>query len=159
MITVIENKDSIEGVFKNKKEAEKYLLAHPQKETCVLKDTRLNNLPLYIVECNFGEFNYCLTEEELINFVKEIDLNKTDNNEDLKMKIHAIFKHFNRINLLNKGGYTIHFIYEHDINEIKNGNIDRLKDVFIYRKRTRCEIDIIHSDSILLAKALDLDEI
>jgi len=51
MIAVIENKDFVEAVFKDKKKAEKYLLDHPQKEICVLKDIKADNFPFYNTVC------------------------------------------------------------------------------------------------------------
>jgi len=179
MITIIENKNFIEGIFLNREEAGKYLLDHPQKEKCAVKETMADNFPLYIVECNFGKFDYCFTKDELINFIKNINLKKirkskgtvfrVDENNDTKTKkreelnitIYVIDEPF-----INKeknsdamGGLKHYHIADEKINQVKNGNIDSLKELLDWSNLTRREIDDIYTDSVLLARALGLDSI
>jgi len=149
MITVIENKNFVEGIFLNREEAEKYLSDHPQKEKCVIKDMKFDHFPLYVVECNFGKFDYCHTKDELINFIKEIDLNKVHKSKRTVFRVDEDnVTEMERVNelsitiyvinepVINKeknkdsmGGLEHYHIEEERINHVKNGNIDSIKEV------------------------------
>jgi hypothetical protein len=71
MMTILENQDFIEGMFKTRQEAEQYLSTHPQKETCVLKDMPFDAFPLFIIEICRGQFFYVSSEEKARQYIAD----------------------------------------------------------------------------------------
>jgi hypothetical protein len=73
-MTILENKNFIEGIFQTRNEAEQYLGKHPQKEKCLLKDMQLDTFPIYILEIEFGNFLYFSSKESANNYLNTIDI-------------------------------------------------------------------------------------
>jgi hypothetical protein len=131
MITVIENKDFIEGIFQNNEEAEKYLLDHPQKEKCILKNT-FDNFPFYVVEKEYGEFIYFLTKGKIINYIKNMVIDKNNKSEtvgEISITIYVIQKpYISKTKNKDTMGMFEHYHIEQDVlDKIRNGNSNELK--------------------------------
>ena len=143
MITIIENINFVEGIFLNTNEAENYLIDHPQKENCKIINNESASFPFFIVEYVFGKFDYCFTKEELIDYIKNIDKSKlqkskytifssNSNNierkEDLDITVYLIRNPFvsNNKNNDTMGWMEHDHIRENEIDEIKNGNTEKL---------------------------------
>jgi hypothetical protein len=131
MITVIENKDFIEGIFQKPEEAEKYLLDHPQKEKCILKNT-YDNFPFYVVEKEYGKFIYFSTKDEIITHIKNMDLkerNKSKMTEEINITIYIIKgPYISETKNKDAMGILEHYHIEQEVlNKIKNGNNNELK--------------------------------
>jgi hypothetical protein len=148
MIIVIENKDFIEGFFHNMEETEKYLLNHPQKDRCIIKDIMINEFPVYVIENGRGRFDYFSTKDEIVNYIKNIAMEKinkskittfyVDKNNETEVEtregvgfvIYKISTFFiNKDKNIDTMGMWEHYHIEQDlINEIKNENkIDNLR--------------------------------
>jgi hypothetical protein len=144
MITVIENINFVEGIFKSYKNAENYLTDHPKKENCKILDLNIKKFPFYIVEINFGDFVYFSSKEEIIvylmNFNMDIIKNKKSTNYLLykcneileterevvcekSITIYVIKKPFkNKVKNVDTMGAFEHYHIEQDILlEVKDG--------------------------------------
>jgi hypothetical protein len=74
MITVIENKDFVECVFKTKGEAEEYYSNHPSRETCRIIELEAKRFPIFVTEIGYGNFRYFPTKKSLIDFLRNLDI-------------------------------------------------------------------------------------
>ena len=74
MITVVENKDFVECVFRTKDEAETYYSAHPSRETCRIIELDSKRFPVFITEIGYGNLRYFTTKKTLIDFLRELDV-------------------------------------------------------------------------------------
>jgi hypothetical protein len=71
---VLENKDFIEGVFAIANEAEEYLLNHPDKDSCIVKEIKSEQYPLFIIEPCRGKFIYFSTKVDLLNHLSAMEM-------------------------------------------------------------------------------------
>ncbi len=77
MISILENKQFIEGIFLTKKEAENYFSVHPNKKNCRLVELAFDCFPFYILETANG-FVYTCNQEEVIKFANEVEMQAFD---------------------------------------------------------------------------------
>jgi hypothetical protein len=83
VITILENKETnfADGVFPNRKEAELYLSTHPCKEL-ELNELQFDDFPFFVIhEINPTEDGFCKpiyvsSQDEVINYVDQVDLKK-----------------------------------------------------------------------------------
>jgi viroplasmin and RNaseH domain-containing protein len=138
MITVIENKNFVEGIFASWENAEKYLIGHPGKETCLVKDITIKEFPFFIVETNFGEFIYFSTKEEIINYIRKINM------EEIKKKKRTIIRidenNNDEIERIEEESITIYVIKKPYINEVKNEDAMGIFEHYHIDKETLKEI-------------------
>jgi hypothetical protein len=76
MITVIENRDFVEGVFSAKEKACEYYAKHPSQNTCRIIETGFTSYPFFVTETKRGSFRYFAGKKELIAFMKETNLDE-----------------------------------------------------------------------------------
>ena len=74
MITVIENKDFVECLFKTRSKAEEYFAGHPSRETCKIIELETKHFPIFVTEIGYGNFKYFPSKKLLINFLRELDI-------------------------------------------------------------------------------------
>jgi len=74
MITVIENKDFVECVFKTRSKAEEYYSGHPSRKTCKIIELDAKRFPIFVTEIGYGNFRYFPSKKLLINFLRELDI-------------------------------------------------------------------------------------
>jgi hypothetical protein len=118
MITIIENTNFVEGIFFIRNDAEKYLLDHPKRENCLVKELMIEDFPLYVLEINFGKFIYISTKDGVINFIKEVDMNEITKKKSTIFKIDK--NNGTEVEEINEESITIYVIKEPFMNEIKN---------------------------------------
>ena len=74
MITILQTRDFIEGVFNSKTEAEKYYSNHPEKNSCQIIELTFQKYPFFMIEVEYGKFRYFENQHSFIAFLKEINL-------------------------------------------------------------------------------------
>jgi len=122
MITIIENRFFIEGIFNTLIEAENYLSEHPKKENCRLIETLFSTFPFYIIEIN-DKFTYT-NENEVIKYINGIDFDKIENNEELILNLYRISEPYKskKYNSDNMGILEHTHFTKGDIIELKESN-------------------------------------
>jgi hypothetical protein len=73
MITVLENKDFIEGVFTTRTEADEYFSKHPDKNMCRIIELPSGKYPVFVTESKRGRFNYFMEKSGLIAYLKALN--------------------------------------------------------------------------------------
>jgi hypothetical protein len=87
MITVIENRDFVEGVFNTPEEASGYYEKHPSQNTCRIIETGITGYPVFITETGRGNFRYFGGKNELIAFMKSVNLEELPKGTTLRVDI------------------------------------------------------------------------
>lgn len=73
-MTIIENRDFIEGIFSTKEEAANYLKNHPDTSQCRIIECNTSIFPVYAAETERGTFRYFNDEKAFIDFLRNVDL-------------------------------------------------------------------------------------
>jgi hypothetical protein len=87
MITVIENRDFVEGVFNTPEEASGYYEKHPSQTTCRIIETGITGYPVFITETGRGNFRYFGGKNELIAFMKSVNLEELPKSTSWRVNI------------------------------------------------------------------------
>jgi hypothetical protein len=144
MITVLENKETnfVDGVFPDKDETELYLLNHPGKEL-KLRELQFDRFPFFIIleinPCGCRKCNpiYVSYQDEVINYVKQVDLGKYTKQYDDPSDDQIFILDYIKENYSPKDKYFISHthIYKKEVAILKRfiaqGHIARAKrDIF-----------------------------
>ncbi len=73
-MTIIENRDFIEGIFYSQEEARNYLKHHPDTSQCRIIECNTSVFPIYAAETERGAFRYFNDEKAFIDFLRDLDL-------------------------------------------------------------------------------------
>jgi len=98
MITVVENNNDVVGIFTSHEDVENYLIDHPEKEKCLIKDLNISKFPFYIAEPNYGEFIYFSTKDELFNYFKEVNIEEVGDTRYVTIASFRIDDNGNSVN-------------------------------------------------------------
>jgi hypothetical protein len=93
MITIIENKNFVEGIFQTKDGAEKYLSSHPKRENCEIKELSFDFFPFYMLETDNG-FRYTCDQNEVIVFFEKQDIRDVTNPENVVFNLYRVTEPF-----------------------------------------------------------------
>jgi hypothetical protein len=121
VITAIENyahgQNFVERIFDTKDEADEYMKMHPNKDSCKIKELDGFVYPFAIIEISGGvvQFNYLKNEEELVKFIKALDIAALLRKQRLWLEKTGLIDSADESDLSNI--CTLNVIHHNEINE------------------------------------------